>query len=199
MEVNPAEVDSMLARELTQMSMVTRSNIQEEIHGVHSLATKETPELIYRSLQQLQHEIDSITGTSKTVYEDAMIAGNCSYACSDEFRLKFLRADFFDPKKAAVRYLAHLENLWQWWGPISLQRPLQFSDLDREQVEVVRSGCVQILPSRDRAGRLVQVVIIDESWFRHTMETRVSERMDKHDKCVRGLGNCSSFSQPFLC
>jgi hypothetical protein len=173
MKVNPEEVDSMLAKELTNMSFAARRSVQEEIHGVHSLAVTETPELIHRSLLQFQDAIDSFSG-DKEAYEDAMISDS-SFVCSEEVQLRFLRADFFDPQKAAVRFLSHLECLMKWFGPMKLLRPLQLSDLDKEEMEFVRAGGVQILPSRDRAGRLVQVIIIDDLWFQQTQETRVSQ------------------------
>ncbi|KAL3908117.1 MAG: hypothetical protein SGILL_008605 [Bacillariaceae sp.] len=170
MKIDPEEGDSMLAQELTNLNVSTRAEIQQEIHGVESLAIAETPELIHRSLLQFQDAIDCFSG-NKSAYEDAMTAGS-SFVCSDELRIRFLRADFFDPLKAAIRFLSHLQNLMQWFGPVALLRPLQLSDLDRDAIEFLRAGNNQILPSRDRAGRLVEVCIIDERWFEQEVETR---------------------------
>ena len=177
MKVDPDEVDSMLAKELTNLNFEHRATLEQEIHGVESLAIKETPELIHQSLLQFQDAIDCYSG-NKSAYEDAMTAGS-SFVCSDEFRLRFLRADFFDPQKAAIRFLSHLQNLMQWFGPVALLRPLQLSDLDRDSAEFMRAGNLQLLPSRDRAGRLVEVCIIDERWFAQHVETRVSSRKDR--------------------
>lgn len=52
-DVNPDYVDSLLSEELRQLDFKTRDEIQEEVHGVRSLARQETPELIERSLKKL--------------------------------------------------------------------------------------------------------------------------------------------------
>lgn len=162
----------MMAKEVSQLSFVDRSSIYEEIHGVQSLAIQETPELHQTSLQQFQYEIEIYPG-NKSAYDDAMIAGS-DYVCSHEMRLKFLRADLFDAKKAVARFLLHLENLFRFFGPVALQRPLQYSDLGRKEVELLRKGFIQTLPSRDRAGRLVEVAIFRREFLQADMETRVS-------------------------
>lgn len=155
MPLNPEELDSMMAQEVSQLSFIDRSSIYEEIHGVQSLAIQESPQLLQQALENFQQQLEIFPG-KKAAYDDAMIAGS-SYVCSDELRLKFLRADFFDAKKAVARFLMHLENVFEFFGPLALQRPLQYSDLGRKETELLRKGMMQILPSRDRAGRLVQI------------------------------------------
>eukprot|EP00533_Pseudo-nitzschia_delicatissima_P005060 CAMPEP_0116101906 /NCGR_PEP_ID=MMETSP0327-20121206/13060_1 /TAXON_ID=44447 /ORGANISM="Pseudo-nitzschia delicatissima, Strain B596" /LENGTH=735 /DNA_ID=CAMNT_0003593899 /DNA_START=263 /DNA_END=2470 /DNA_ORIENTATION=- len=52
-------IDMLLAKELNQLSFRERNEIIEEIHGVSSLySVDETPQLISRSIQQLQFEIN---------------------------------------------------------------------------------------------------------------------------------------------
>eukprot|EP00536_Pseudo-nitzschia_multiseries_P017107 jgi/Psemu1/223792/e_gw1.1382.6.1 len=80
-----------------------------------------------------------------------------SYIFHPSFRLKFLRADLFDIEKAAHRYLRCLEGLLKYFGSYALQRPIMYEDLGKECQDAAKSGYVQILPSRDRAGRLVVV------------------------------------------
>jgi len=80
-----------------------------------------------------------------------------SYIFHEDFRLKFLRADLFDAAKAAHRYLRCVECLLKYFGSYALQRPLMYEDLGKECHDAAKAGYVQILPSRDRAGRLVVV------------------------------------------
>ena len=93
-----------------------------------------------------------------------------SYIFHRDFRLKFLRADFYDPKKAAHRYLRCLEGLLKYFGSYALQRPLMYADLGKEAQSAARAGYVQILPSRDRAGRLV--VVSQEAMSNHSKATK---------------------------
>ena len=69
--------------------------------------------------------------------------------------LKYLRADFFQVEKAAVRMVNHLSLLYKYFGPDMLQRRLRFADLTQAEQDCIRTGKEQILPVRDRAGRLL--------------------------------------------
>ena len=171
-DFQPENVDNLLATELSQMSFAERSRIQDEIHGVESMAVQETPELIHESLYKLQEEIDTFQGC-KTAYEDALLSYS-TYVTSDELRLKFLRAEFFDAKKAAARFLQSLENMFRWFGPVALQRKIRYDDLTKADVALLRTGMMQILNSRDRAGRLVMIAAFDDRYFEAPMEVRVS-------------------------
>ncbi|OEU14256.1 hypothetical protein FRACYDRAFT_261924, partial [Fragilariopsis cylindrus CCMP1102] len=81
-----------------------------------------------------------------------------SYIYHKTFRLKFLRADMYDARKAAHRYLRCLECLLQYFGSYAFQRPLLYNDLCNKSQDAIKMGYVQVLPSRDRAGRLVVFV-----------------------------------------
>jgi hypothetical protein len=81
-----------------------------------------------------------------------------SYIYHNDFRLKFLRADMYHARKSAHRYLRCLECLLKYFGPYALQRPLMYNDLCKESQDAIKIGYLQILPSRDRAGRLIVVV-----------------------------------------
>ena len=56
---------------------------------------------------------------------------------------------------AAARLTLHAELLFKLFGPEALMRPLRFSDLSKSEQNEIKAGIYQILPSRDRAGRLV--------------------------------------------
>ncbi len=71
------------------------------------------------------------------------------------FRLKFLRANLFDVNKAAWNFTRYLELLSKYYGPQALTRPLLFSDLTEAELDLLRAGHMQLLPTRDRSGRRV--------------------------------------------
>ena len=146
-------LDSILAKELYGMSVRDRDITQEEIHGIRSVAQEESAEMTDHAFGSFQKEIEKIP--TKHAY-DMAVASNSYYVLHDrDFRIRFLRADLFDTKKAAARFINHLDLLLDYVGPIALQRPLRFSDLGKDVQRVLRFGSTQILPSRDRADRLI--------------------------------------------
>jgi hypothetical protein len=162
------DVDAVLANELNRLSVHERNSIFEEIHGVHSLAPEETPERIQAALQQLEqalypliqerHRISVMqqNGQEQQFYEAfAAVITKSPFLTSTEVRLRYLRADLLDPKKAAVRMVDHFRLLFKYFGEYVLNRPLRFKDLKELDQEVLRQGVYQVLPSRDRASRLI--------------------------------------------
>ena len=152
--LNPKDVDAMMANSLNKLSFRDRTVLQEEIHGVGSLAPEEAPEMVDKALSDFQTELDKLHPDSRIFYDRA-ISLNSKYVHSPEFRLKFLRADLFDAKKAAMRFANYLQYGHRYFGDVALMRPLRFEDLTVEEQEMMREGIGQVLPSRDRSGRLI--------------------------------------------
>ena len=117
------------------------------------LAPEESPGKIESSLQEMQHIID-FKISSKIAYEKAHQNGS-RYIYDREFRLKFLRANDFDASKAAWKFVKYLDLLDKYYGMDALMRPLFFSDLNEPELDLLRDGHMQLLPSRDRSGRRV--------------------------------------------
>jgi hypothetical protein len=101
----------------------------------------------------LQVELDKIS--VKPAYDQATIQMKSRYVTHPDFCIKFLRAELWDPHKAARRLIKHLELLLRYFGPFALTRPLAITDLSSDAYQLLRTGNYQILPSRDRAGRLI--------------------------------------------
>lgn len=74
-----------------------------------------------------------------------------------EFRLSFLRAERFDTKKAATRFIDYFEEKRTLFGVDKLTTKIKLKDLDPETKNCLESGQFQILPGQDRAGRAVIV------------------------------------------
>jgi hypothetical protein len=160
-EVETKNVDAILAQEMWRLPLQDRNKIQEEIHGVRSMAPEETMQSVRTALWQLDQELEDLPTASKQAYFNAKsnttISRSDPFVLSDDVRLCFLRAELFDPGKAAIRYTKYLNLLAKYFGTVALERPLRYSDLSKDEQDLCRDGKTQCLPSRDRAGRLVLV------------------------------------------
>jgi hypothetical protein len=143
--------ETILARELNQLSMEERELIYEEIHGVDKII-EETPEFVSERLAALDQELRKIS--FKPAYEQAKKMSE-KYVTDRKFRLMFLRADYFDPNKAATRLVKFMEEKLKMFGPETLVRPLYLSDLNEDDRACLKAGALQALPVRDRAGRAI--------------------------------------------
>jgi hypothetical protein len=187
LEASEENVDVLLSNELKSLSVQDRNNIQEEIHGVHFMTVQETTPFVQSKLQEFDLYIvgrmmggmtndnnndNTMTETTKRgleAYEKAIrrqqqqqqqtpsSSSSSLYICSESFRLTFLRADLFDMSKACSRYIHHIYLLEKYFGPVALQRPLRYSDLTKNEQDIFKVGSAQVLPSRDRSGRLIAV------------------------------------------
>jgi hypothetical protein len=179
-------MDSILGRELHQLSLQDREAINEEIHGVHTLAVPETPDFVGRRLEEMeqalllmhrqQHQQDLAVGGGDTVgghgrttvstdtgkaYREALLLGS-QYVHDQNFRLMFLRADLFDATKAALRLVNFLQIVRDYLGPEALvNKPWTLKLFGPDEHRALRWGVYQIFPGRDRAGRRVHGVMDD--------------------------------------
>jgi hypothetical protein len=112
----------------------------------------ETEEFVSERLLALDQELRNIP--QKSAYEEAERISR-DYVTDRKFRLMFLRAVRFDAQQAAARCVSLLDRKLEYFGAAALARPLRLSDLDKDELAVLKSGKVQVLPSRDSAGRAV--------------------------------------------
>jgi hypothetical protein len=152
--VNTKAIDELLSKELESLSFKDRNQIQEEIHGVTNLCPEETPDMMDHALKKMQQYLDSIP--HKPIYDQV---SPFSYINADEFRLRFLRCELYNCKKAAERFLRFTEYMAEEFDMEVLERPLKMSDLQRkhgkEALDCFKSGHSQLLPFRDRSGRRI--------------------------------------------
>lgn len=162
------EGDVLLVRELNQLSMEERNRALEDVHGVGEIV-KETPELVEESLELLETEINKVR--SRTAYEKAAFMSP-SYPKDRDFRLMFLRADFFNPKKAAKRLVSYFDHKLRLFGINKLVKPITLDDLDEEDLRDLHSGSLQVLPQKDRAGRTIIISFHEKHGYK-TFENHV--------------------------
>lgn len=135
------------------MSVDARTEMYEEVHGINK-AIAETPYFLQEKLFHLDLALQRIPDNSKRAYKMAE-AMNPGFVNDPKYRLLFLRAVRFDVNKAASRLVMFMETKLELFGRAVLTRPVYLSDLNDETQAMVKSGAVQLLPSRDTAGRAV--------------------------------------------
>lgn len=158
---NPSAIQSLLMDELAQLSLEEKQDIEDEIHGFFTKKPQETAEMIHESLLLMRQEVDRIPPINRQAYFRAMLMNRNTVdnvtplVLTPEYGLKFLRAELFDARKAAVRYCKWLELLFEYYGDCGLMRQLYLSDLGTEELKFLKAGHIQLLPSRDRMGRRI--------------------------------------------
>lgn len=167
--INPDEVELHLSRDFLKLGVQSREEISEEVHGVTCLAPEETPEMLSSSLARLSEELELIR--VKPAFDRSQeIANNTfpgntgrMYINTDDFRLRFLRCELFDAKKAAERFIAYLDLLMGFWNGNEelFLRPLRLKDFSKPEMAILKAGNFQLLPYRDRSGRRVFSVIMN--------------------------------------
>ena len=151
------KLEKMLAKEYYDKPKDERERLVNEFHGVSSRALPETAKMIDSALCSFQWSVDNtVPEHEKGAYYKAR-SMKSTYIRSIPFRTKFLRAEFFDPKKAALRYVRYLDFLLEKFGEFALMRQLYLSDLSREERNFLKKGYIQILPFRDSVGRRIHI------------------------------------------
>jgi len=153
------KLEKIWAKEYLDKPKDVRERLTNELHGVSSRAVTESPEMIASALELFQEAVDrAVPESEKWAYYRAC-SMNSTYVQSVAFRLKFLRAELFDPKKAALRYARNLNYLGEKFGDFALMRQLYLTDLNSEEKRFFKKGYMQILPFRDSVGRRIIVNI----------------------------------------
>ena len=114
----------------------------------------EPPSLIDESLLKLDLELLRINFHRKQAYNKAL-KSNREYVLDKKFRLKFLRAEKFDAALAASRLVLHFEEKLELFGEFLLGREVQLSDLDKDDLDTLNMGYLQVLSQPDTSNRKV--------------------------------------------
>jgi hypothetical protein len=144
---------AILAQELNHLSLKEREELLYDIHGVLELP-KEEPGFVANCLKELDKEVDAYSPNDKNAYEQAQTQ-DYNYVSCERFRLKFLRAENFNPRLAAQRLIKFFASKLQLFGPRYLTRDIGLDDLAEDDKKCIEAGLLQLLPLRDRAGRAV--------------------------------------------
>lgn len=147
-------VEDVLTKELEKLSMAEHEKILFDVHGF-SRTQDEDPQDVEKYLQIFEDELRKIRRKKKEAYERAKFL-NPAYVEDKAFRLMFLRAELFKPKKAAQTMITHFEIKRRVFGNGDiLARDVRQSDLNQDDLSYLQDGMIQVLPERDAAGRAV--------------------------------------------
>jgi len=172
-DADTATADRIFAKALTDLSLNDRTAIEDEIHGVSCMAIEETPHLLEHSLIDFESELHKINPkpaydrAQQLLLESYRESSRC-YINEKNFRLRFLRCELFDVRKAAKRFIRYLDFIAEVYGEYALQRPICMDDFNREEMSFLKKGECQLLPYRDRSGRKIIYDCIDDRVPIHT-------------------------------
>lgn len=153
---NPETIDQRLAEEMNSLSLDERNRGLEALHGVAN-ELEETPELLQQSIQATKSALqdDSLLPPSRKQAYLLALEADPSFVNDPNFIIAFLRSENFDAKRSAARMVLYLEKKKRHFGAEALTRSLHLGDLTRSERETLEAGAWQLLPDRDRSGRLV--------------------------------------------
>jgi hypothetical protein len=185
-------VDTILATELNKLTFLERESINEEIHGIdvdrkyneESGSIEETPEILTKSFLDLQIELEKLRSKNSGVGGSAFAYNRSqemfgsmpekgTYLNTNEIRIMFLRCERFDCKKAAIRICRFADMMYELYEDDGLERPARLSDLDDNEMVIMKKGLSQILVGRDRAGRRIYTHFASDSWKFLPVKTRL--------------------------
>ena len=150
---DPVDVTALLAQELDKLSVTDQQKVVNDIHGLQEDDIQENSIMIEQKLHALHKEIENIS--EKEAYLQAEEA-NHEYCHNKEFCLMFLRADHFNAQGAARRMVDFFELKKQIFGVGALGRDVSLhDDFDETDMMTLKAGSLQMLHTRDRAGRAV--------------------------------------------
>ena len=152
-----SSVDPLLARELSELTVEERERLYEEIHGCTQTSNMkhvqdEETEFRLECLQQMEYELSKMR--NRMEYNLAHFLAP-SKVKDMKFRLQFLRAENYDPKKAAKRIITHYKHKATLFGIDKVADTITLDDLTEDDKLALYSGGLQVLPLRDKAGRTV--------------------------------------------
>jgi hypothetical protein len=147
----PENGGAILAKEMNRLSVEEREKVLADIHGI-SPDIDEPQEFIEERLALLEKELTNIP--SKAAYDLASSLSK-EYTSSNKIRLMLLRAESFDPYKAASRMVGFFAEKYELFGADKIAKDIALIDLDPDDISALEKGFSQVLPEKDSAGRKV--------------------------------------------
>jgi hypothetical protein len=152
-----AAIDEILANEMGALSVKERDFVVQDIHGI---AEEVFPDDDNEFLQQRLRQLDACLAQieHKPAYNRALYMSP-NYVRNDKFLLLFLRGELFNVQAAAHLIVLHFEEKQRLFGADLLGQDILLADLSDADRKELEKGYFQILPVRDRAGRIVACYI----------------------------------------
>ncbi|KAL3928461.1 MAG: hypothetical protein SGARI_005029, partial [Bacillariaceae sp.] len=156
-----------IAETLAALPVEEREQIIRDLYGISSntpsAVNEDDPAFIQQKLEEMKEQLvrlrNSYSWNLRLAAIELAESKNIAYVEDPKFRLKFLRADRYDAKKAAGRFIRFFDFKYGLFGEDALTRRIAWNDLQPEDQAALKKGCVQRLPLRDRAGRGIFVSV----------------------------------------
>jgi hypothetical protein len=152
---NADYIDSIIAKQMSLLSVQDRERAYMDVHGVSDLV-EETPEMVEGGLAQMESEI--LLLKDRAAYDLAEYM-DPSYTRNRDFRLALLRTELFDSQQAALRLIRHFQLKLDLFGRDRLAMDITQDDLDIDDMDTLYRGYGQFLSAKDRAGRVVSFLV----------------------------------------
>jgi hypothetical protein len=158
---NDASIDAYLIREMNELSVQERQKVLEEIHGVADVQ-EETPDMVAEALGELAGAMCNLPRSARRALDRAFFL-KPSIEKDSKFKLMFLRADYYDAGKAAMRMAKFFEHKLELFGEDKLVKKITLEDLNEEELKILRFGSSMRLAEKDPTGR--PILFIDPSRY----------------------------------
>lgn len=163
--------EELIAEALESLSLDDRSRVERELHGVFAEGQQmmETAKFQQTHLDLMEQHLTQLRSESgwnlQLAALDIAEGQNPEYVKNPDFRLRFLRSDNWDAKKAASRFVSFFDLKLELFGEAKLSRNIRLSDLQPSELALLKKGYLQRLSVRDRAGRVVLCTLYNGQSF----------------------------------
>lgn len=179
------EWEKLLVADLKQLSNYERIEMEQDVQGKNRLAAispsittkmgiknlrKELIRMrqehenkqgqIPQQQQSQTHDLDQATKRCHSPTAIGRILKQESVVKDDEVLLRFLLADRLHAEKAAKRLVEYYSLAMNLFGDEALKRPVLLGELNQQERRLLESGWIQLLLTRDTAGR--RIITVDE-------------------------------------
>lgn len=148
-------VDKFLADAMGKLTFEEREKSQGEVHGISKMRDLDQSELD-RCLEQMEHHVSR--KKKGTAYERTEHM-NKAYASNRHLRILFLRKYQYNPQAAALNMIRFFGIKEELFGPEKLAQEILLEDLKEADIQCLKSGCFQTLPTMDWAGRQIFLIM----------------------------------------
>jgi hypothetical protein len=91
------------------------------------------------------------------------------YVTNKSFRIMFLRSCHYDTTRTATKIIGHFDKKFELFGPSKLCKKITIQDLTEDDLDCFYSGQSQLLPSRDRSGRVILFQALSHYRYKHVI------------------------------
>ena len=91
------------------------------------------------------------------------------YVTNRSFRIMFLRSCYYDIPKTATKIIGHFDKKLELFGVTKLCKKITIADLTDDDLDCLYSGQSQLLPSRDRSGRVIFFQALSHYRYKHVI------------------------------